>query len=63
MVEEVVETLKPRYVMPCHWDTMITHADAPARMIPGLDLSGMMTAIRAAGATPLLLPMLSHYRL
>jgi L-ascorbate metabolism protein UlaG (beta-lactamase superfamily) len=62
-VAEVVATLKPRYVLPCHWDTMITRADRPARMIPGLDLPGMMAAIRAAGATPLLLPMLSHYPL
>jgi L-ascorbate metabolism protein UlaG (beta-lactamase superfamily) len=63
LVEDVVAALKPRYVMPCHWDTMITHADAPARMLPGLDLPGMMAAIAAAGATPLLLPMLTHYQL
>jgi L-ascorbate metabolism protein UlaG (beta-lactamase superfamily) len=63
LVEEVVDVLKPRYVMPCHWDTMITHADAPPRMLPGVDLPGMMTAIRATGVTPLLLPMLSHYDL
>jgi L-ascorbate metabolism protein UlaG (beta-lactamase superfamily) len=62
-VEEVVASLKPRYVMPCHWDTMITHADQPVRVIPGLDLPRMIAAIRAAGATPLLLPMLAHYAL
>lgn len=62
-VQEVVASLKARYVMPCHWDTMITHADRPARMIPGIDLPGMMAAIRGAGATPLLLPMLSQYAL
>jgi L-ascorbate metabolism protein UlaG (beta-lactamase superfamily) len=62
-VEEVVAALKPRYVMPCHWDTMVTHAEQPARMIPGIDLPSMMAAIRAAGATPLLLPMLSQYHL
>lgn len=56
-VAEVIETLRPRFVMPCHWDTMTTAADQPARMIPGLRLDAMLAEIRRAGATPLLLPM------
>lgn len=60
LVEELVEILRPRYVMPCHWDTMITHVERPARVLPGLDLPRMLDAIRAAGATPLLLPLLTE---
>jgi L-ascorbate metabolism protein UlaG (beta-lactamase superfamily) len=56
-VAEVVELLKPRFIMPCHWDTMITHADQPARMIPGLQLDAMIAQIRRARVEPLLLPL------
>ncbi len=63
LVEELVDILKPRYVMPCHWDTMITHVERPARVLPGLELPRMLDAIRAAGATPLLLPLLAERRL
>jgi L-ascorbate metabolism protein UlaG (beta-lactamase superfamily) len=63
LVEELVDILKPRYVMPCHWDTMITHAERPARVLPGLELPRMLATIRAAGATPLLLPPLAQHSL
>jgi L-ascorbate metabolism protein UlaG (beta-lactamase superfamily) len=56
-VAEVVELLRPRFIMPCHWDTMITPAAEPARMIPGLQLHKLIEEIRRAGVTPLLLPM------
>jgi L-ascorbate metabolism protein UlaG (beta-lactamase superfamily) len=56
-VAEVVELLRPRFIMPCHWDTMITPADQPARMIPGLQLAHMIAEIRSAGVQPLLLPL------
>ncbi len=57
-VEDVVELLRPRWVVPCHWDTMITPIEAPPHVIPGLDLPEMMRTIRRAGADPLLLPIL-----
>jgi L-ascorbate metabolism protein UlaG (beta-lactamase superfamily) len=60
-VAEAVELLRPRFVMPCHWDTMLTPADQPARMLPGLKLDVMLDEIRRAGAEPLLLPL--HARL
>jgi L-ascorbate metabolism protein UlaG (beta-lactamase superfamily) len=62
-VAEAVELLRPRFVMPCHWDTMLTPADQPARMLPGLQLDRMLDEIRRAGAEPLLLPMHASLRL
>lgn len=56
-VEEVIGLLKPRWVVPCHWDTMMTPLDAPPEMIPGVDLPGFMDEVRAAGAEPLLMPI------
>jgi len=61
-VKEVVELLQPRWIVPCHWDTMITPVDAEPDMIPGVDLPGFMDEIRAAGVTPLLTPILGNLR-
>jgi L-ascorbate metabolism protein UlaG (beta-lactamase superfamily) len=56
-VEEAIRLLRPRYVVPCHWDTMCSTADAPLRMLPGIDLGGMVEEIRRGGSEPVLLPM------
>ncbi len=61
-VQTIVERLRPRWVVPCHWDTMITPIDATPHLLPGVDLPGMFEAIRAAGAEPLPLPILGHVR-
>jgi len=55
-VADVVRLLKPRFVLACHWDTMITPFEAPMEMIPNVDLGGLLRQIRAVGAEPLLLP-------
>jgi L-ascorbate metabolism protein UlaG (beta-lactamase superfamily) len=60
-VAEIVRLLKPRFVVPCHWDTMITPLEAPARLLPGVDLEGMLREILRAGVQPLLLPLLGHW--
>lgn len=62
-VAEIVRLLKPRFVLPCHWDTMITPLEAPARVLPGLDLPGMLREILRAGVQPLMLPLLGHVSL
>jgi L-ascorbate metabolism protein UlaG (beta-lactamase superfamily) len=59
-VAEIVRLLKPRFVLPCHWDTMITPLEAPARVLPGVDLEGMLREILRAGVQPLMLPLLGH---
>ena len=60
-VAEIVRLLKPRFVLPCHWDTMITPLEAPAHLLPGVDLEGMLREILRTGAEPLLLPLLGHF--
>ena len=52
-VQEIVHALRPRWVIPCHWDTMITPIEAPPQLLPGLDLPGMFDEITRAGAEPL----------
>jgi L-ascorbate metabolism protein UlaG (beta-lactamase superfamily) len=59
-VPEIVRALRPRWVIPCHWDTMITPLDAEPRLLPGIDLPGMFDEIRRAGSEPLPLPLLGR---
>lgn len=56
-VKEVVELLKPRWIIPCHWDTMMTPLHAPPDLIPTVDLPGFLQEIRDAGCEPLLMPI------
>lgn len=60
-VAEIARVLKPRVIMACHWDTMITPCDEPMRIIPNLDLQALLNEIRAANVTPLLLPMFGKW--
>ncbi|CBL46922.1 Hypothetical protein HDN1F_33390 [gamma proteobacterium HdN1] len=57
-VQEVVELLKPRWIVPCHWDTMMTPLEEPAQMIPWIDIPGLLSEIRTAGVTPIMVPLL-----
>lgn len=60
--KDAIELLKPRWVVPCHWDTMITPLEADPDLIPTVDLPGFMQEIRDAGAEPLLTPILGRLR-
>lgn len=62
-VADAVALLKPRFVIPCHWDWFFSPLDAPARLLPGVDLPGMIGEIRDAGATPVVLPFLGQFGL
>jgi L-ascorbate metabolism protein UlaG (beta-lactamase superfamily) len=59
---DAIALLKPRWVIPCHWDTMLTPIEDEPELIPTVDLPGFMQEIRAAGATPLLMPLLGKLR-
>ena len=59
-VQDAVRLLRPRWVVPCHWDTMITPLEAEPDMIPGVDLPGFLREIEATGAVPLLTPILGR---
>lgn len=61
-VRDVVKLLQPRWVIPCHWDTMITPIESEPDLLPGVDLPGFIAEIKATGAIPLLTPMLGHQR-
>ena len=53
----VIEHLKPKWVVPCHWDWFFTPYHAEPPMLPGVDLPGFIDEIRQCGAEPILLPM------
>jgi L-ascorbate metabolism protein UlaG (beta-lactamase superfamily) len=57
-VKEVVALVKPRWIIPCHWDTMMTPIDAEPDLIPTVDLLGFIEEIKAEGVEPLLMPIL-----
>lgn len=61
-VQEVVELVQPRWIVPCHWDTMITPLESPPDLLPGVDLPGFLAEIRAAGVEPVAMPMLGTQR-
>ncbi|HET8730579.1 MAG TPA: MBL fold metallo-hydrolase [Moraxellaceae bacterium] len=61
-VHDAVRLLKPRWIVPCHWDTMLTPLHAEPDLIPGVDLPGFITEIMAAGCEPLLTPILGQQR-
>lgn len=56
-VKDVVRLLKPRWIIPCHWDTMMTPYHAEPDLIPTVDLPGFLQEIRDAGCEPLLVPI------
>jgi L-ascorbate metabolism protein UlaG (beta-lactamase superfamily) len=59
-VREVLRLVKPRWVVPCHWDTMLTPIDATPSLIPGVNLEGFMEEIRNENVEPLLMPLLGR---
>lgn len=59
-VKDVLNYLKPKYVIPCHWDTMITPIDATPDLLPGVDIDGFLQEIKDCGVTPLFIPILGE---
>ncbi len=62
-VEGIVRHLKPRFVLPCHWDAFTRPLAASPRVLPGCRLSEFVAAIAALGATPVTLPLLGEFGL
>lgn len=60
---EAIRLLRPRWVIPCHWDVMSTPIEARPLTLPGVDLPGFLAEIREAGAEPVLLPPLATWSL
>ncbi len=62
-VREIVELTRPRWIVPCHWDTMLTPIDEPPEMLPGADLPGFLREIEDAGVQALPVPVLGRLSL
>lgn len=56
-VQDIVALLKPRLVVPCHWDLFSTPFEQEPWLLPGVDLPGMLDELRAAGTEALILPI------
>lgn len=57
-VKDVVRLLQPTWIIPCHWDTMITPLHAEPDLLPQVDLPGFIREIEEAGCTPVVMPIL-----
>jgi len=58
----LVERVRPRVVLPCHWDDFTLPLEAPPRQLPGVDVEAFVDEIRACGAQPVVLaPMQSWW--
>lgn len=51
-VPRAVAAVKPKLVIPCHWDRFWTPIDAPMQQIPGNDLAGFLREIAACPQAP-----------
>jgi L-ascorbate metabolism protein UlaG (beta-lactamase superfamily) len=57
-----IELLKPKLVIPCHWDLFTTPIEQEPRLIPGVDIEGFLREIERAGAKHALLPFFGSLR-
>lgn len=58
----LLERVKPRIVIPCHWDDFSTPIEAAPRQLPGVDVEGFCAEIAAGGARPIVLAPLQTWR-
>ena len=56
-IKEAVRILKPKYIVPCHWDLFFTPFEGPHCLLPGVDLPGMLQEIEQEGVQSILLPI------
>ncbi|HQV79552.1 MAG TPA: MBL fold metallo-hydrolase [Agitococcus sp.] len=56
-VKDVVALLQPKWIIPCHWDTMFTPYENEPDYIPSVDLAGFIQEIKDAGVEPIVMPM------
>ncbi len=56
-VEQAVAMLKPRVVIPCHWDWFGTPFEPEPRELPRAAVGAMVQEIREAGAQAVVLPL------
>lgn len=59
---ELVELVRPKVVVPCHWDDFTLPWGTPARQLPGVDVDGFVAEIRAAGSQAVVLGLGQAWR-
>ena len=59
-VKDVVRLLKPKYIIPCHWDSMMTPIDATPQLLPSVNIPEFLEEIKACGVIPLFMPILGE---
>lgn len=55
-VKRAIEILRPRYILPCHWDWFFSPYFQEPRCLPAVDLQGMIQEIESFGVSAILLP-------
>jgi L-ascorbate metabolism protein UlaG (beta-lactamase superfamily) len=58
---DILARVKPRVVIPCHWDDFSRPIEAPPRQLPGVDVEGFIDEIRRGGAEPVVLAPLQSW--
>lgn len=56
-VQWAIEKIKPKYVIPCHWDSFLRPYHSRAKLMPGVDLDGFVSEIKKHGISPVVLPL------
>ena len=54
---EILAALKPKLVVPCHWEMFFDPLGSPTRCLPGVDLPGFLQEIKDCGHESCLLPV------
>ena len=62
-VKDVVRLLRPKMIIPCHWDWFFDEYGTANRLLPGVDLPGFINEIRAEQVEVGLLPIGGHFSL
>lgn len=57
-----IELVRPKVVIPCHWDDFTVPLDAAPRQLPGVDVEGFVDEIRAAGSRAVVLGVMQTWR-
>jgi L-ascorbate metabolism protein UlaG (beta-lactamase superfamily) len=60
-VKQAIELLKPKVVLPCHWDLFTTPIEHQPYLLPEVDLPGFIHEIQDAGAESVVLPFFGEY--
>ncbi len=58
---DAIRILKPKVVLPCHWDLFTTPIEVEPYALPEVDIPGFLSEIRQTGTEAVLLPFLGEW--